>query len=139
MAISILDDKSVTPSTEGLKVVLKDTFSLWEKLVNQVKTEYPEVTEEWKHYGKAAGWTCKLLSKKRNLLFLVPLDGCFLVRLVLSEKAVADTARFDLPKEIITAIAKATVYAEGRSIDININHPEQLPTINTLLKIKYES
>jgi hypothetical protein len=139
MAVSILEDKSKTPDNEMVSAVLFDSFSLWSELVNHVKTEYPSVTEEWKHYGKAFGWTCKLISKKRNLLFLVPLNGHFRVRFILGEKAVACADTADLPKEIKSAIYAATPHVEGRSIDIDINKLEQLETIKTLIKIKFEN
>jgi hypothetical protein len=108
-------------------------------LGSHVKKKYPSVAEEWKHYGKAFGWTFKLISKKRNLLFLVPLNGYFRVRFVLGEKAVACANVADLPIEIKEAISAATPHVEGRSIDIDINGLEQLETIKSLIKIKFEN
>ena len=139
MAVSILNDKSALPDDNMVAAVLSDAYSFWDNLVSHVKEEYPSVSEEWKHYGKAFGWTFKLLSKKRNLLFLVPLNGYFRVRFVLSEKAVARADNANLPGEIKEAISVATLHVEGRSIDIDINRHEQLETIKALIKIKYES
>ena len=137
MAISALDDKSAIPNDEMVAAVLGDTSAIWAELQSYVKEEFPNITGEWKHYGKRAGWTCKLISKKRNLLFFVPQNGCFRVRIVLGEKAVACAETADLPDEIKTAIEAATPYAEGRSIDIDITRCEQLEPVKTLLKIKY--
>ena len=139
MAVSIFEDKLVLPDNGMVAAVLSDTYSLWEELVSHIMAEYPGVAEEWKYYGKAFGWTYKLISKKRNLLFLVPLEGCFRVRFVLGEKAAACADAADLPEEIKEAISVATPHVEGRSIDIDINGPEQMKTIKTLVKIKYEN
>ncbi len=139
MAVSVLDDKSQTPDSDMVAAVLADTYPVWDELTNHVKSVYPSVTEEWKHYGKAFGWTYKLLSKKRNLLFLVPLDGCFRVRFVLGEKATARAEAEDLPHEIKDAIRAATPHTEGRSIDIDISRLEQLEAVRSLLKIKFEN
>ena len=139
MAVSILADKSVLPDSGMLAGVLADTFSLWDGLVGHVKAEYPSVVEEWKHYGKAFGWTLKLLSKKRNLLFLVPLNGCFRVRFVIGERAAACAEAAELPDEIKEGIRAATPNVEGRSIDIDIHRLDQLDTVKTLLKIKFEN
>ena len=115
---------------------LKDTNSIWEELQSCVKEEFPNITGEWKHYGKASGWTYKLISNKRNLLFFVPQNGCFRVRIVVGEKEAACVASTNLPDEIKVAIQTATPYAEGRSIDIDINSYEQLEAVKILLKIK---
>ncbi|MCL1917748.1 MAG: DUF3788 domain-containing protein [Peptococcaceae bacterium] len=139
MAVSILVDKSVVPDSGMVAAVLADSYPLWDELVTHVNETYPNVTEEWKHYGKAFGWTFKLISKKRNLLFLVPLESCFRVRFVLGERAVACAETANLPKEIMEVIRAATPHVEGRSIDIDITLHEQLEVIKSLLKIKYEN
>ena len=139
MAVSILDDKTVKPDNGKVAAVLSDAFPIWDEVVNHVKAEYPSIAEEWKHYGKASGWTLRLLSKKRNLLFLIPLDGCFRIRFVLGEKAVACADASDLPKEVKVSINAATLHTEGRSIDIDISCIEQLETIKSLIRIKFDN
>lgn len=65
---------------------------------------------------------------------------CFRLRIVFGEKAsVCAEADDTLPDEIKEAIHAATHYAEGRSIDIDVDRREQLETIKRLLKIKYEN
>ncbi len=139
MAVSALADKAQTPVGGMVAAAIVDTYAMWDELVAYVKAEYPAVVEEWKHYGKAFGWTFKLLSKKRNLIFLVPLNGYFRVRFVLGEKAASCAETANLPGEIKKAIRAATPHAEGRSIDINITLREHLETVKTLLRIKFEN
>jgi len=123
-----------------VSVVLCDFAPIWDELCTYVMENFPSVTGEWKHYGKASGWTYKLIGNKRNLLFFIPIAGCFRVRIVLGEKACACAeADAELPVDIKEAIRVATSYTEGRSIDIDINRSEQLETIKRLLKIKYEN
>jgi len=139
MAVSVFDDKSIIPNNDMVSAVLKDTSPIWDELHNYVKEEFPNITGEWKHYGKTSGWAYKLISKKRNLLFFIPQDGCFRVRIVLGEKAAAFTATANLSEEIKAAVQSATPYAEGRSIDIDINSREQLEAVKILLRIKFDN
>jgi len=135
--LSAFGDKSVMPDGGMVSDALGDVSLIWDELRAHVADTYPNITGEWKHYGKAAGWTYKLISKKRNLLFFVPRTNCFRVRIVLGEKACAKAETdSELPHEIKEAIRAATPYAEGRSIDIDVNRREQLETIKRLLKIK---
>jgi len=138
--ISAFDDKGNMPDDSVVASVLGGTAAIWEELRAHVIADYPSVTGEWKHYGKAAGWSYKLISKKRNLLFFVPREGSFRLRLVFGEKARACIeADSELPEEIKEALRAATPYAEGRSIDIDVGERGQLDTIKRLLKIKYEN
>jgi hypothetical protein len=127
-------------ATGTVSAALGGTAAIWDELRVHVEGNYPDVTSEWKHYGKAAGWTYKLISKKRNLLFFVPRTDSFRLRIVLGEKAcVCAGADNELPDEIKEAIHSATPYSEGRSIDVDIERREQLEAIKRLLKIKYEN
>ena len=138
MAVSFFDNKTIMPDEGMIADALGSAYALWDEIRGHVQSTYPAVTGEWKHYGKAAGWSYKLISKKRNLLFFVPLKDCFRLRIVLGEKAVACVEADDvLPDDIKEAFRAATPYAEGRSIDIDINRHEQLETIKRLLSIKH--
>jgi len=138
--LSFFDSKAVMPDNDMVSNALGDMALVWDELRAHVEGAFPNVTGEWKHYGKAAGWTFKLISKKRNLLFLVPMAGCFRLRLVFGEKATAIVeADVAIPDEIKEALRAATPYTEGRNIDIDVNSREQLEAIMRLLKIKYEN
>jgi len=139
MAVSFFDDKAITPDDCMVTQALAGAQPWWDELQKHIQENYPSVTGEWKHYGKASGWTLRLLSKKRNLLFFIPQDGAFRLRIVLGEKAAACAEAAELPDEIKEAIRTATPYAEGRSIDIDISSHEQLDTVKRLLKIKFEN
>ena len=100
MAVSYFDDKSMKPDIKMISVALADSYPIWEEFRNHIISEYPRITEDWKHYGKAAGWSCKLISTKRNLIFFVPLDGSFRVRLVFGNKAVDCIEAASVPEDI---------------------------------------
>ena len=138
--LSAFGDKAIMPDDGMVSGILGDAAAIWMELRSHATDKYPNVVGEWKHYGKAAGWTYKLISKKRNLLFFVPMTDCFRLRIVLGEKGCACVeADSELPEEIKQTFRDATPYTEGRSIDIDINRHEQLETIKRLLKIKHEN
>ena len=138
--LSAFGDKAVMPDDNAVSAVLGDTANIWDELRAYVTDNYPNVAGEWKHYGKAAGWSYKLLSKKRNLLFFVPRESMFRLRVVLGEKGCAcvETDN-ELPEEIKQAFRDAVPYTEGRSVDIDIERREQILAIKRLLKIKHEN
>jgi len=139
VAVGAFNDRSVVPNDDMVAAALADSNPLWEELQNHVHEFYPNITKEWKHYGKASGWTCKLISGKRNMLFFTPQNGCFRVRIVLGERAAARAGSADLPDDIKEAIRTAAPYVEGRGIDVDISRSEQLDAVKSLLRIKLEN
>ena len=138
--LSAFDDKAIMPDNGMVSAVLGDAAAIWDELRSHVETTYPSVVGEWKHYGKAAGWSYKLLSKKQNLLFFVPRTDSFRLRLVFGEKACACIeSDGDLPIEIKALVRVASAYQEGRSIDIDVTRYEQLNAIKRLIQIKFEN
>jgi len=119
MAVSIFEDKTVMPDDIMVEDALARSYTIWVKLQNHVQENYPNVTGEWKHYGKSSGWVFKLLSKKKNLLFFIPKSGCFRLRFGINEKAADSIETADLPDIIVEAVRTATPYTEGRSIDLD--------------------
>ena len=136
MSVSFFDNKDVIPNDNMVAEALNDTYSLWLELQDHIQENYTNITKEWKHYGKASGWTQKVISVKRNLLFFIPQNGCFRIRIVLGDKAAACAEASELPDEIKDSIRNATTYAEGRSLDLDISNQEQLCAVKRLLEIK---
>jgi len=107
-----------------VKEIIALSYTIWEELKSHVCETFPNVSVDWKHYGKSSGWVCKLLSKKKNLLFFIPRSGCFRLRFGISEKVAPNIETADLPDEIKEAVRIATPYTEGRSIDIDFYYNE---------------
>ena len=136
MSVSFFDNKAVTPDDKMVAEALNDTYSLWVELQDHIQENYPNITKEWKHYGKASGWTQKVISGKRNLLFFIPQNGCFRIRIVLGDKAASCAEASEFPDEIKDSIRNAIPYAEGRSLDLDISNQAQLGVVKRLLEIK---
>ena len=136
MGASVFDDKEKKPTPQRLARVLGDSNTLWKEIKKHLKTEYGELTEDWKYYGKNYGWTLKTLRKKRNLFFFVPLKGSFNVSFVFGDRAVAAAEKSDLPKDLIKTLKNARKYAEGRGLQIEVNGIDDVENIKKLVEIK---
>jgi len=129
-------DKGTVPDEKMTKAALTGTYSLWEELFEKVKSTYPDVNSAWKHYGKAAGWSFQVKSKKRTLFYFVPAEGSFDISFILGDKAVAEAERSQLPKTVIEELLSARHYAEGRFVTVNVTNNKDIETAALLIKIK---
>ena len=139
MALSILENKLKKPTDSELSEVLGNAKAVWDCLKQNVAHMYPEIIEEWKHYGKASGWTLLLKLKKRTLLYLFPCKEYFIVQFVYGEKAVEKAMMSSLPKNIIDNIREAKPYTEGRSFRLEVKVMDDLEIIDELIEIKADN
>jgi hypothetical protein len=136
MGLSVLTDKTKRPGDDELSKVLGEAKVFWDELKDYAGANYANLTEDWKHYGKNSGWTMKLLMKKRNLFFLYPGEGQFVVVFIFGEKAVQAVEDSDLPVGIVEALKSTPKYAEGRGLQVPVKNARDLETVKKLLTIK---
>jgi hypothetical protein len=139
--VPVFSDKAKEPELSSLFTVLGTSAELWKK-VEQLLTEEPgNISFEWKHYGKNSGWTLKVLSKKRNLFFLLPRHGFIKLAFVFGERAVKEILESSFPDALKTTLSESRAYAEGRGLHFEIRSESDLEIFRKLLsvKIKYGS
>lgn len=129
-------DKSVQPDDAQLARVLGKSINFWEAIKQHLMQIHGDFTEEWKFYNAKSGWTSKVLRKKRNLFFFVPLQGAFRVAFVFGDKAVAAVEKSDLPEALKNELRRARKYAEGRGIRIEVKFQKDVEHIKKLIDIK---
>jgi Protein of unknown function (DUF3788) len=136
METNVFMDKSIQPDNRRLARVLGENATFWEAIKKHLAQKYGDVTEEWKFYNTKSGWTLKVLLKKRNLFFFVPLPGFFRMAFVFGDKAVSAVERSDLPEAIKNELKNARKYVEGRGIRIEVKSQKDVEHVKKLIDIK---
>jgi len=139
MAASVFDNKSLKPDSKSFLSAIGETAKLWQKIKSNLENEYGELIEDWKYYGQKTGWLLKVLRKKRNLFFCIPLKGCFRIAFVFGDKAVSAVESSDLPEAIKVELKNARKYAEGRGIRIEVKSSKDVENIQKLIEIKVKN
>ncbi len=117
---NVFNDKAAVPDGNSCLKALGKSGKYWGEIRNSAEESFGPLTEEWMYYGPKFGWTMKLLSKKRNLLFFVAMKGSFGVAFVFGDKAVAAIEKSGLPKKLIVELRNAAKYVEGRGLRLEI-------------------
>lgn len=138
MSVSVFDSKMVQPNDQMLAAELGPTYNFLEAIRLYITQNYGDVTPEWKFYGQKSGWILKLLSKKRNVLFLIPFRGYFRVAFTFGDKATDKVLDSSVPDFIKHELFVAKKYAEGRTIHLEVNNEEQCSYVLELISIKME-
>ena len=136
MALSVFDDEAGPPDARELEEALGRAAPLWDELIRHVCETYPPVTEAWNHGGDKFGWSLRLKRGDRNLLYLTPQMGQFLLGVVLGEPAAERAHEERLPREVLELVDGAPRYGEGRGIRLPVRTEEDLETAKALAALK---
>lgn len=132
-------EKAVQPAESNLMEKLGSAYPRWNDLRNWILNYLKNATEEWSFPGKKYGWSFRIKSKKRNIIYFIPCEGFFLVAFVFGQKATDQIINSDISQNIITELMNARVYVEGRGIRIDVKDDSNLNDIKTLIRIKTEN
>ena len=139
MSASVFDMEFVVPNDEMLAVELGKTKKYLDSICSFIKSDYRDLTPEWKYYGKKSGWVLKLFNKKRNVLFIVPCSKHFRAVFTFGDKAVDKVLASILPDSIKHELFVAKKFSEGRTIQVEVKTEADLENIIQLIKIKLDS
>ena len=127
------------PTDGDLTEALGPVKALWDQLLSELADQFKLVEQEWNSYSPKAGWAMRLKRKKRNIVYLSPCQGCFLVSFVLGDKAIQVARQSKLPKQVIKIIDEAKRYAEGTGIRLEMKKPKDIDVIKKLTAIKLDN
>ncbi|MDZ7606940.1 MAG: DUF3788 family protein [Cyclobacteriaceae bacterium] len=136
---SIFMEKTAIPGDSDLIEKLGATYSLWNKLKKYFNDHAPNPGEEWNFPGKNYGWSFRMKSKKRNIIYFLPRQGFFLVAFVFGPKAFDKVMSSQVSEDIKNDLQNAKAYAEGRGVRIKVTDETIFNDIFTLLEIKLNS
>ena len=132
-------NKLIIPDEEMLASEIGETKKYFDQICRFIEEETGNLTPEWKHYGQKAGWALKLISKKRNLMFVGPEEGFFRIAFVFGDRAVEAIMKSSLPEAIKDELMNARKYAEGRGIRFEIRNESEMVSILQLIRIKIQN
>ena len=106
-----------------------ESYKCWNEIKTHIANQYGDTYEEWKFYGQKSGWLLKMLKKKRNLFFLIPLENYFVISFVFGDKAVTQILETDLPDELKSTLRNARKYAEGRGLPVEVRSEKEVEQV----------
>ena len=125
------------PTNKEVASALGPTATLWDDFIHWMAENEGITTQEWKGIAvKKYGWSLRLKQKTRNIVYLGPGNGCFMVAFVLSDKALAQAKNEHLPQAVRDVLDKAPHYPEGNGVRLVVHRAADLGAIRKLASIK---
>jgi len=139
MSIGVFNDKSIQPSDSEVAEMISVHFPLWEQLIQSVRRQYA-VSEDFKFlYGKSYGWARRFKVKGQLLVSLFPTQGGFTAQVNLGTDEVEKALGMKMSGNIVQAIERATPFAEGRWLFIQVENQDDLQDVLRLVELRAQA
>jgi hypothetical protein len=139
MALSIFENKGKHPTDDELVEKLGPTYHWWKGTIDHLYQHYPNISEEWNFGGEKYGWSLRVLSKKRRLIYLIPCEGYFKFAFVFGQKALEAIISSHIHEEIKHELKIAKTYAEGTGFRMDLKDEKFFEDIKNLIAIKFNN
>jgi hypothetical protein len=132
----VLNNKDEYPDNRIIRKVLKDNFILYEELINSLTTTPHDLNYEWRYYNDGKSWLCKVLNKKRTILWLSIFEGYFKVAFYFSAKTSAGINDLEIDENIKSDFEKADFIGRVKPLVINVLDKENIQDILKIANYK---
>jgi hypothetical protein len=131
------DASSQPPEKRDIDDLLGRASALWTALHSDLSSQFGPLTEKWSFSRKTNHWSLQLKEKKkRTILYLIPLSGCFQAAFALGEKACAAARVSTLPASVVDIIEQAPRYPEGRGVRLEVRSRKDVENVKVVAAIK---
>jgi len=136
MSASIYNDKAIQPDDSMLRNDLAESYEYYEEISQFINNNYGNLSLDWKFYSGKSGWILKLLTKSKNVLFVIPCEGYFKVAFTFGEKATDFILNSDFSEFVKTELLNAKKHVEGRTIQLDISKEFDCDNVLKLIEVK---
>lgn len=130
----ILKDKNIFPTNEVISDVLGNSFPAYEALSEMFANA--GLTLEWNYYNDGKAWLCKILSKKKNLGWLIAYPNFFRINAYFAERHLDRIADLQIAESIKEEFYKQKPSGKLIPMSVNITDKYQVKDALTMILFK---
>ena len=132
----ILSDPKQYPSDEIVFSHIGRKKDLWARFFDDLKTDHPDFSKEWRYYKDGGRWLMKVTRKAKTIFWVSVEEKEFLVTFYFSDKASASINDSSLSSELKEAFNTGKRYGKIRGITVSIAKFKDIEYVNTLIEIR---
>ncbi len=137
METQLLRDPQIFPTEDVLKNALEpDAYEVFASFMNVITSAEYGLTYEWRYYNDGKSWLCKILHKKKTVMWLSVWNGFFKISFFFTEKHLEGIAALDIAENIKEDFCKAKPIGRLIPMLFNINNKKELSDVLTVAAFK---
>lgn len=135
----VLTDKSAIPTNDLIFSIIGDKSALWQKLMTDIHTKYPDTEEIWKYYSDGKSWLFRMIRKKKTLFWIGVLRDTFRITFYFGDKAESAIETSDIPQNMKEEFKTTRRYGKIRGITIRVESKTDIENTLKLVAIKVKN
>ncbi|MBU0528410.1 DUF3788 domain-containing protein [bacterium] len=129
-------NKDEFPASKFLQNALKEKYSIYNNLKEKLTNEPYNLIYEWRYYKDGKSWLCKIIYKKKTVMWLSVFDGYFKVAFYFSAKLSEGIDKLELDEKIKTDFQKRDFIGKVKPLIINVLEGNQIKDIQEIVLYK---
>jgi len=132
----LLREKEKEPTNEVLENVLgKELFNIYQELIKIFADEF-SLEPQWQFYKDGNAWLCKVVYKKKTILWLSIWENCIKTGFYFTEKTGIGVLELDIDNKIKEVFEVAKPIGKLIPLIIDINQQKQIKDLKEVVKYK---
>ena len=131
-----LKNPEILPTSEVLAEVLGDSFAVFDELMKTITDPNFGLVVDWHYYNDGKAWLCKVVFKKKTVLWLSAWDGYFKTTFYFTEKNSATIFELDIDDSIKKEFNAQKPIGKLLPLTIEMKEKEQLKDLLKIIEYK---
>ena len=132
----LLREKEIEPTNEVLENVLdKELFIIYQELIKIFTDEF-SLEPQWQFYKDGNAWLCKVVYKKKTILWLSIWENYIKTGFYFTEKTGIGVLELDIDNKIKEVFEVANPIGKLIPLSIDINQQKQIEDLKEVIKYK---
>jgi len=136
MEKQLLKNPDIYPTDEVLKDTLGTVYPVYRKLIDDITGNTLNLIPEWRYYKDGNAWLCKVVNKKRTVLWISVWEGYIIAGIYFSQKNYEGVFELPISEQIKRKFAEVNHIGRMILLIMNIDKMEQLPDLLTVIEYR---
>lgn len=136
METKLLTDSRVYPTEEIIFSHIGRSKSLWNSLFTIIKTDYPQISTEWRYYNDGKSWLMKATVKSKTIFWLSIVKGSFRTTFYFGDKAEEYILRSSISPDLKKQFREGKRFGKIRGITILFKTKKEIDYAIELINLK---
>ena len=132
-----LTDESVFPDEQVLRSVLGKSYNAYCKLLELFKEN--EMDYEWRYYRDGKAWLCKVVKKKRTIVWMSAWKGFMQATIYLPEKYIDEIYKLDISDDTKNRIRETKNTGKSKPCIFRISNVRILKDFEKVMHFKIKA
>jgi hypothetical protein len=132
----ILTDKEKFPTGEIIFSHIGRRKSLWLSLFEMIKTDYPQISNEWRYYNDGKSWLMKVTAKSKTVFWLSIVKGSFRITFYFGDKVEDAIFKSNISPELKNQFKEGKRFGKIRGVTILFKNKKDVDYARELINIK---